>query len=81
MQNLLTKLDLTEDKLQAKLMCRNLLTPRQLEVMKHIALGNSAKLTGDKLGITQAVVQHHIRSVFKMIGAHNLPNAISLLGL
>lgn len=77
----LEKLELTEDKLQAKLMCRNMLTPRQFEVMKCTALGEPAKLIGVKLGVSQFTVQTHVRDVFGLIGARRLPHAISLLGL
>lgn len=77
----LEKLDLNEDKLQAKLMCRNLLTPRQLEVMKYVAIGEPAKIIGTKLGMSQFTAQAHIRDAFNLIGTHKLAHAISLLGL
>lgn len=54
------------------------LSPREIEVLRHVAEGMSAKETGRVLGITESTVKVHRKTVFRMIGAKNAPHAVSI---
>jgi PAS domain S-box-containing protein len=47
------------------------LTPRQLEVLKLLSEGKSAKEIGGELYLSQATVRNHIRALFQALGAHS----------
>jgi PAS domain S-box-containing protein len=47
------------------------LTPRQLEVLKFLSEGKSAREIGSDLYLSQATVRNHIRSLFQALGAHS----------
>ena len=52
-----------------------LLTPREREVLIHLAAGASNKEIGRDLGISEITVKLHVRQVFKKIGARNRAEA------
>jgi DNA-binding NarL/FixJ family response regulator len=47
------------------------LTPRQLEVLKLLSEGKSAREIGSELYLSQATVRNHIRSLLQALGAHS----------
>lgn len=53
------------------------LTSRQLEVLKRISYGRSAKEIRIELGVSEATVRGHIRSVLRAFGAHSQLEAVS----
>lgn len=53
------------------------LTPRQLEVLKLLSEGRSAKQIGRTLYLSQATVRNHIRSLLQALGAHSQLEALA----
>ena len=53
-------------------------TPREIEVLALIVLGNSNKLIADKLSIADETVKGHVSSVFSKLGAHDRTHAVTL---
>ena len=47
------------------------LTPRQLEVLKLLSQGKSAREIGSELYLSQATVRNHIRALLQALGAHS----------
>lgn len=47
------------------------LTARQKEVLDHIRLGESNKLIGRHLGMTEGTVKVHVRQIMRKVGASN----------
>ena len=47
------------------------LTPRQLEVLKLLSEGKSAREIGGELYLSQATVRNHIRALLQALGAHS----------
>jgi DNA-binding NarL/FixJ family response regulator len=56
----------------------DVLTPREIEVLALIALGNSNKLIADKLSIADETVKGHVSSVLSKLGAHDRTHAVTL---
>lgn len=53
------------------------LTPRQLEVLRLLSEGRSAKEIGEELYLSQATVRNHIRSLLQALGAHSQLEALA----
>jgi DNA-binding NarL/FixJ family response regulator len=53
------------------------LTPRQLEVLRLLSEGRSAKEIGQELYLSQATVRNHIRSLLQALGAHSQLEALA----
>lgn len=53
------------------------LTPRQLEMLKLLSEGKSAKEIGGELYLSQATVRNHIRALFQALGAHSQLEALA----
>jgi PAS domain S-box-containing protein len=53
------------------------LTPRQLEVLRLLSEGRSAKEIGQDLYLSQATVRNHIRSPLQALGAHSQLEALA----
>ena len=47
------------------------LTPRQLEVLKLLSQGKSAREIGSELYLSQATIRNHIRALLQALGAHS----------
>jgi DNA-binding NarL/FixJ family response regulator len=47
------------------------LTPRELELARLVALGESNKHISELLGISQQTVRNHVRSIFKKLSVRN----------
>src|SRR5215207_6544847 len=53
------------------------LTPRQLEALKLLSEGKSAREIGSELYLSQATVRNHIRALFQALGAHSQLDALA----
>lgn len=53
-----------------------ILTPREEEVLKHVADGLSNKEIGIQLGITYCTVRNHLHNIFSKLGASNRTEAV-----
>lgn len=53
------------------------LTPRQLEVLKLLASGKSAREIGQDLYLSEATVRNHIRALLQALGAHSQLEALA----
>ncbi len=47
------------------------LTPRELEILKHLAEGQSNKVIGRLLGIVDGTVKLHVKSILRKLGVHS----------
>jgi DNA-binding CsgD family transcriptional regulator len=52
------------------------LTPRQLDVLRHLAAGHSTERIADALGIAPVTVRNHIRAIFFSLGVHTRLEAV-----
>jgi two-component system nitrate/nitrite response regulator NarL len=50
---------------------RNLLTARELEVLRHITKGQSNKVIARNLGITDGTVKLHVKSILRKLNLHS----------
>jgi DNA-binding CsgD family transcriptional regulator len=53
------------------------LTPRQLEVLRLLSEGKSAKEIGQELYLSKATVRNHIRGLLQTLGAHSQLEALA----
>lgn len=54
------------------------LTPKEKEVLKLLADGNSYKMVADRLGISYFTVNAHIKKIYEKLHVHSLGEAVSL---
>lgn len=54
------------------------LTARELEVLEQVAAGNSNKMIGERLEITEDTVKSHIRSILAKLGANDRTHAVTI---
>ena len=54
------------------------LTPREIEVLRHAAGGNSNKEIGERLSLTEETVKSHIRSILAKLGANDRTHAVAI---
>ena len=54
------------------------LSDREIEVLKLIAVGNSNKIVGARLSITEETVKGHVRSILSKLGAEDRTHAVTL---
>ena len=47
------------------------LTPRELEIIREIVAGQANKEIGDRLGVTEPTVKHHLTSIYDKLGVSN----------
>jgi DNA-binding NarL/FixJ family response regulator len=52
------------------------LTPREMEVLEQLALGNRYKEISDKLGISLDGIRFHIRGVYNKLHVHSRTEAV-----
>jgi DNA-binding NarL/FixJ family response regulator len=52
------------------------LTPRQLDVMRHLARGESNKGIAEKLGLSEGTVKVHVAAILKALNAANRTQAV-----
>lgn len=54
------------------------LTPRQQEVLEHLARGVPVKALAKRLGIREATARNHVRAVLAHLGVHSQLEAVAL---
>lgn len=54
------------------------LTPREIEVLRLIAAGNSNKRVADKLSIGEASVKSHVENILSKLGANDRTHAVTI---
>jgi DNA-binding NarL/FixJ family response regulator len=54
------------------------LTPREIEVLRHIAEGNRNRDIGEKLFITEETVKVHIKHIMDKLGASDRTQAVAI---
>lgn len=54
------------------------LSPRQLDVLRLVALGANAAQIANELSISEATVRTHVKNVLERLGAHNRAHAVAL---
>ena len=59
-------------------MPNNNLTPRELEVMNLIKLGDTSKKIGYTIGATEQTVKNHISTILLKLDAYNRAHAVYL---
>jgi PAS domain S-box-containing protein len=53
------------------------LTPRQAEVLRHLAAGCSTHQTAEQMGLSVETVRNHVRAVLRKLGAHSRLEAVA----
>ena len=56
----------------------DLLTAREIEVLKLIAAGNANKLVADQLSITEETVKGHVKNILSKLGANDRTHAVTI---
>ncbi len=54
------------------------LTAREIEVLKSIAAGNSNKIIGEKLSVTEETIKGHVKNIFSKLGANDRTHAVTI---
>jgi DNA-binding NarL/FixJ family response regulator len=54
------------------------LTPREMDVLRLIAAGNSNKLIADQLSIGEATVKSHVTNILSKLGANDRAHAVTI---
>ena len=54
------------------------LSPREIEVLRLIASGNSNKLIADKLSVGEATVKSHVTNILSKLGANDRAHAVTI---
>lgn len=54
------------------------LTPKEKEVLRHLANGNSYKMVADLMGISYYTVNSHVKSMYEKLHVHSLGEAVAL---
>jgi len=57
----------------------NILTPREVEIVGHIAMGQRAAEIAQELGIAETTVRSHIRNAMKKSGARSQAQLVALV--
>jgi DNA-binding NarL/FixJ family response regulator len=56
----------------------DLLTTREIEVLRLIASGNANKLIADRLSITEETVKGHVKNILSKLGARDRTHAVTI---
>ncbi len=56
---------------------RRALTPRQLDVLRELAKGQSNKRIGRALMLSPETVHHHLKAIFPKLGVNKRDNAVA----
>lgn len=54
------------------------LTPKEAEVLKHLANGLSYKMIADQMGISYFTVNNHVKKIYEKLQVHSLGEAVAL---
>lgn len=53
------------------------LTPKETEVLKHLATGLSYKMIADQMGISYFTVNNHVKKIYEKLQVHSLGEAVA----
>ena len=56
----------------------DLLSPREIEVLRHVAAGNSNKIIGVNLNLSEHTVKGHIKNILSKLGASDRTHAVMI---
>ena len=56
------------------------LTPIEVQILTHIARGNSNKLIGNILGFSQSTIKNHVTSILRKMNANYRAHAVLTAG-
>jgi DNA-binding NarL/FixJ family response regulator len=54
------------------------LTDREIEVLRLVAIGNSNKIIGAQLNVSEATVKGHMKSILAKLGANDRAHAVTI---
>lgn len=54
------------------------LTDREIEVLRRVAVGNSNKIIGTQLNVSEATVKGHMKSILAKLGANDRAHAVTI---
>jgi DNA-binding NarL/FixJ family response regulator len=54
------------------------LSEREMEILRQVASGNSNKLIASQLGISEATVKGHMKSILSKLGANDRTHAVTI---
>ncbi|HMP86077.1 MAG TPA: response regulator transcription factor [Lacibacter sp.] len=54
------------------------LTPKEIEVLRHLSDGLSYKIVADKMGISYFTVNSHVKKIYEKLHVHSLGEAVSV---
>jgi DNA-binding NarL/FixJ family response regulator len=54
------------------------LTPREIEVLRSIAGGNSNKMVADQLSVTEETIKGHVKNILSKLGANDRTHAVTI---
>lgn len=57
----------------------SVLSPRELEIVGHVAMGERAHEIADKLGIAESTVKTHLRNAMRKVGARSQAQLVALV--
>lgn len=60
----------------AEHMSADTLSTREIEVLRHVAAGNSNKIVADELGISEDTVKGHMKNILSKLGANDRTHAV-----
>jgi DNA-binding NarL/FixJ family response regulator len=62
----------------ANYMMEDALTEREIEVLRRVASGNSNKIIGAKLNVSEATIKGHMKSILSKLGANDRTHAVTI---
>jgi DNA-binding NarL/FixJ family response regulator len=54
------------------------LTPREIDVLRLVAAGNSNKETGARLSLTEVTIKSHVKNILAKLGANDRTHAVTI---
>ncbi|MGO4210096.1 response regulator [Terriglobus sp. 2YAB30_2] len=62
----------------AEHMTQDALSEREIEVLRHVANGNSNKIIGVQLSVSEATIKGHMKSILAKLGANDRTHAVTI---
>jgi DNA-binding NarL/FixJ family response regulator len=56
----------------------DILTEREIEVLRRVAAGTSNKIIADQLNVTEATVKAHMKNILAKLGANDRTHAVTI---
>jgi DNA-binding NarL/FixJ family response regulator len=70
--------DLIDELPRKRSATRDLLSPRQAQILRFVHMGNTNKMIARTLGISEGTVKIHLASIFQQLGAANRAAAVAI---